>query len=153
MKISENFDLRELVSINTYKRRGNAAIELLDPRLMPILEYLKKLFSDDERAYIVVNDWLWGGAYTESGFRDYDTDITETLNSQHRYGRAIDIKVKHRGKYLRSDEMFYKVRENYAELRKLGITTVEDYRKTAGKNRSWLHLDCRITDREDLYIV
>lgn len=153
MKISENFDIRELVHWRTWRKYGNRSIEQVDNRLPSILEYLKKAFSTDgERAYVVVNDWLWGGHYTDSGYRDPDSKVGAP-ESQHRSGRAVDIKVKHKGEYLSSEDMYRVVRENWHELKKLGVKRVEDpaYTKNEG-GRAWLHIDLAETNKDELHV-
>jgi len=152
MKISENFDVREFVSENVWNRFRGASRWFVDPRLVLIAEKVKELASDDERAYVYINNYLYGGGYNQSGFREPGSKVGAEF-SQHRFGRAIDIKIKHKGLWLTSSAMYYLVKENYHTLKKLGLTTVEDPEHTQGKHRDWLHLDVRETGRDDLFVV
>jgi hypothetical protein len=61
---------------------------LFDDRALMTLDLLRKQYGK-----IVANDWYFGGIYQERGIRPEDS-ITGALFSQHKYGRAFDLKFK-----------------------------------------------------------
>ena len=152
MKISENFDLRELVSRDIWRQYGENSIWFVSQFQIDCAELTKKVFStDEEKAIVVINDYLWGGSVINGGTRHPLTDVGATL-SQHKFMNAIDPKIKIGGRYLSSDEIFYTFRENYHLFKKIGVTTIENPKKTTGW-RDWLHMDGRITNQNELLIV
>ena len=88
MQKCEYFAIHELVDQVTYEERGQKAWELLDSRLLTVIDRLRAVFG---RA--TVNDWKWGGKFQWSGLRTERCNIGSKY-SQHKYGRACDIKFK-----------------------------------------------------------
>jgi len=63
--------------------------------------------------------------------------------SQHRFGRAIDLKVKG----MKADEVREDIIQNFDIYKKVGLTTIED----GAFAPTWCHIDIR--DTEGLLIV
>lgn len=138
MKISNNFDLVELVDPVTYKSRGDKSIELLDNRLITLVQAFRDFFA----VPITINNWATGGQYHESGLRQLDT-TTGAKFSQHKYGRAADIKIPG----ITPEEARQTIRKNWAFFKSKGLTTIEN------NTPSWIHADCRFTGLTTLYEV
>lgn len=140
MKVSKNFDLRELVSPEAYDKLGHAAHWLLDPRLIAVVQAIRDLAGKP----ITVNDWHTGGQHKQSGYRMPDCTTGAAL-SQHRFGRAADLKIAG----MTPGEALQLVTQNWPALSALGLSTVEDVSLTP----TWLHVDVRLTGHPSLLIV
>ena len=140
IKVSFNFYLDEFIDPDTYKKFGRNSIWFLDPRIIPIAQLLRNLASTP----VIINSWFHGGGFTESGFRRPATRTGGYL-SQHKFGRAIDVKVNDKD----PDEVMELINFHHEKFMKLGLTTLEhtDFTPT------WNHLDCRFTEKEELFIV
>ena len=97
------------------------------------------MFSQWLRDYvnspITVNNWHTNGLYNESGFRIPSTSTGAYL-SQHKYGRAVDLKVNN----CNPDNVIEIIRKNFERLNlNFGISTIETNTPT------WVHVDCRVT--------
>ncbi len=130
MKISEHFDLREVVTPEAYAALGDKAIILMDKRIIDVCEELRNYFDEP----ITINNWHSGGQYHESGLRNFDT-TTGAKYSQHKYGRALDLKFTH----VTPEEVRNEIREMFDHFSKFGLTTIEQSTAT------WVHIDCRFT--------
>jgi hypothetical protein len=135
------FGVQELVPPEIYRERGERAWELLDDRLLLTLDAARSYFGS-----IVVNDWSWGGGYKESGLRALNSPTGGRL-SQHRFGRAADLKPQK-----------VTVQEMYAAIlakpeRFPHLTTLEDIFYTVTPRGSWLHMDCRNNPTPGLRII
>jgi hypothetical protein len=139
MKVSANFELRELVSPEAYEKLGHAAHWLLDPRLIAVVQKIRDLAGKP----VTVNDWHVGGQYKQSGFR-MPGEGTGAALSQHRFGRAADLKIQG----MTPGQGLQLVQGNWAALSALGLSTVEDVSLTP----TWLHVDVRLTGHSLLYI-
>ena len=82
------FGLEELVAPEIFKARGERAWVLLDVYALVTLDQLRERFGK-----MTVNDWHWGGKFKDSGLR-HESSTTGKWWSQHRFGRAFDIKPK-----------------------------------------------------------
>lgn len=135
MKVSENFHLKEFMPTRTYSRWGDSCIWFLDPRVITIAQLLRT-----RTAAITIN----GNGYNMSGFRPPYTKVGASL-SQHRFGRAIDVKVKG----WTPTEIQKEIEDNFEIYQKAGLTTIENVEFT----KTWNHLDCRWTNQPTLKIV
>jgi hypothetical protein len=86
--IPKHFKVHELVPRHVFEERGEAAIELLDDRLLRTLDALRDKFGS-----MTVNNWFWGGNRQWSGLRT-ERSPHGTMYSQHRFGRAADCLFK-----------------------------------------------------------
>lgn len=132
------FEIRELVPPDVFEARGEAAWELLDPRLLVTLDALRQKFGP-----IVVNDWHRGGQYKESGFRSALSE-TGARYSQHRYGRAADCKFVGD---VTPQEVHAHIMAHPEEFPE--ITTLEAISATP----TWLHVDVRNNSEAGLRVV
>ena len=140
LKVSDNFFLDEFIDPITYRDFGAQSIWFIDKRIIMIAQTLRELANSP----IIINNWLIGGGFKNSGFRRPSARIGAYL-SQHKFGRAIDVKVK--GKT--PEEVLVVINQNWNTFKSLGLSTVEDISFTT----TWNHLDIRQTNMEDLLIV
>ena len=138
MNISEHFDIREFVDPEAFKARGDKSIELIDIRIVKVVELLREIVGKP----IIINTWHIGGQYKESGLRQMNT-ATGAKYSQHKFGRAVDVKVSG----MKSEDVRNIIRSNWKFLKEAGLTTIEKDTPT------WVHLDVRYTGLETLYEV
>jgi len=141
IKVSNYFFLDELVPPSIYSARGENAMQLLDYRIVMALDHLREVIGKP----IVVNNWINGGQYRESGLREFQTS-TGAKFSQHKFGRAMDIKVsgltpKQVHAIIHENEQFF--------IKNQLITTLENPNFT----KTWTHIDCRFTGLDKLLVV
>lgn len=143
MKISKNFCTEEFLSEMMHDdliARGLNPQKYVNKDLVMFCEWLK---SKCNNADVIVNDWKWGGRYTDSGLRTCDMTQYATY-SQHRYMKAVDVKVDG----YSVSEIRQLVVDNFIYLKKIyGITTIEKIDKTP----TWNHIDTRWTGSNYLY--
>lgn len=140
MKVAPNFDLRELVSPEAYATLGDSARWCIDPKLVDVVQAIRTIAGKP----VTVNNWHAGGRYTQSGYRT-PTEKTGAKLSQHRFGRAADLKIAG----LTPLDGLQLLKDNWYVLSRLGLTTVEDPEHTP----TWLHVDTRWTGQDELLIV
>ena len=136
MKVSEHIDIRELVDKKTYLLCGDKCVAKIDPRLPVILERIRQLCGD---RVLTINDWHIGGKLQYRGFRPSDCAVG-AVKSMHKQGKAADFDIKG----LSADKVRNIIRENAAELLKLGLTRIET-------NISWVHIDLKYTGYNYIY--
>lgn len=131
---SKYFDVREYVDARTWGVLGVKSAWLIDPKIVAICD----LIREKSGVPVTVNNWHFAkpGAtvYKASGYRAIWEKVGGQL-SQHRCGRAADVKVKG----LIPLRVFQIIQANKAEFEAAGLTTMEDLRFTP----TWTHLDCR----------
>lgn len=131
---SKYFDVREFVDERTWGIRGAKAAELIDPKTVRICD----LIREKTGLPVTVNNWHFAKpgetVYKASGFRAIWEKVGGQL-SQHRCGRAGDVKVKG----LTPLQVFHIIQANRADFEAVGLTTMEDLKFTT----TWLHVDCR----------
>ena len=120
--------LEEFVPREIFDAYAGNSIWFLDKRIIDVCEYLRVKIGKP----ITINNWHNGGTYNNSGYRAPDQIIGARL-SQHKRGCAADIKVKD----LSPVEVAAFIKLHFAELNKLGLTTIEKDTPT------WTHIDCR----------
>ncbi len=122
------FNIEELVPPHVYEERGNKAWELLDERLLITIDELR-----DALGSVVINNYRWGGSRKWSGLRTVESDFYRPF-SQHSFGRAVDMVFsKVTAEEARQHIFANKERYPYVFAVELGV--------------SWLHFDCRNTNR------
>ena len=138
--LTTNFRLEEFIDPDTFGRFGELSIWFIDPRLVTLAQFMRERLGKP----CTINNWHGGGQYNYSGFRPPDCPIGATL-SQHRFGRAMDLKVSG----MTADEVRDDIIGNFDIYRKVGLTTIEDgdYAPT------WCHIDIRETGLDTLKIV
>lgn len=140
VRVSDDFIIQEFVPPNVYESFGNKSIWFIDIRVVHICQFLRDYFDKE----LTINDWNWGGSYINSGFRLENTTIGVSM-SQHKYGRAADIKIQG----ISIPEIKSVIESNYIELRRLGLTTLEKIERTP----TWLHFDVRYTGISSIFYV
>jgi hypothetical protein len=138
MKVSKDFELREFVDPVTYQIRGDRSIELIDNRLIKLTQFFRDYFG----VPTTVNNWHLCGHYNESGLRTWLTK-TGAKYSQHKYGRAGDLKLEG----LDPEEVRQEMRRNWPKFKAAGLTTIEKDTPT------WNHISVQFTGLETLYEV
>lgn len=133
----KHFDLRELVPPDIYMSRGQAAWELLEPRLLVAVDALREKFGP-----VTVNNWHLGGNFIESGLRDVVTGTGARL-SQHKRGAAVDCKFND----VKPREVFDYLLAHPDEFPE--ITVLEDIESTP----TWVHVDVRAASWEGIRVV
>ncbi len=154
--VSDNFNLDEFLNPTTYKRFKQNSTRYVHQMFAPA-----QLFRDLVKKSCTICNWMTGGAYKESGLRDPLTS-TGAKYSMHKFGGAIDIKVKG----MSSHEMAKIVKDNWQDFQRLGIRRIEDPNDTqskwGSKGQDWLHMDTGtqysakngiLVPRKDLIIV
>ena len=138
MKLSKDFWLAEFVPMGIYERYHDNSIWFIDPKIVAIAQFLR----DRLGKAITINNYLSGGEFQYSGFRDHGCKIG-AINSQHRQGRAIDFRVRD----MSPEEVRQDIAGNFKLYRSIGLTTIEE------GTRTWTHVDCRQTLSDQLLIV
>lgn len=123
------FALNEVVPSEIIAQRGEQAWNLMDDRILMAADWLREKFGP-----AVINGKFGGKVFRESGLRDPFT-TTGAKFSQHKFGRAVDMKFTKTS----VKEVYDFILANQAEARANGITTLENIAFTP----SWLHLDVR----------
>lgn len=136
--MTKNFSIQELVPPEIFSERGNAASQLMDISIVNVAQWLR----DKTGKPITINNWSNGGQFKESGLRNFVTS-TGAKWSQHKYGRALDLKVEG----IQAEEVRQLIRNNWTTLKAIGLTTIEKDTPT------WVHIDCRYTGMETLLEV
>jgi len=127
----KHFALNELVPPDVIASRGEQAWQLMDDRILRGADWLREKFGP-----CVINGKFAGKGFTESGLRNPLT-TTGAKWSQHKFGRAVDLKFLK----VNVKEVYDYILANQPEARANGITTVENIVDTKGQ---WLHIDCRL---------
>jgi hypothetical protein len=140
IRLTDDFIVQEFVPKEVYDVFGLKSAWFIDIRIVYICQFLRDYICKQ----LTVNDWYFGGNYNNSGFRKSDTTIGAVM-SQHKYGRAVDIKIEG----LTPQEIEFTVVNQWIELRRLGLSTMEKIDKTP----TWVHLDVRYTGMGSLFIV
>ena len=138
MKVSKDFSLAEFVPPVIYEKYVDKSLWFVDPKIVQIAQFIRDRFGKP----ITINNYLTGGSYQYSAFRDSACTIGAT-NSQHRHGRAIDFRIKG----ITAHEVREDIIQNYGLYRPTGLTTIE------ADTATWVHVDCRNTNQETLLIV
>lgn len=154
MKISKNFDIRELVPKEIWDLYGEKSVWFIDPRTISFLQELRDILEElyPGRISVNVNTWYNGGSRTKSGYRMPNEELGAKF-SQHKFGRAVDIQVFIMNGANRSQmnpvEVNRIIFNHEKRLMDKGLTTVENVEFT----KTWNHLDCRPTNMTKLLIV
>lgn len=143
-----NFALYELVSKPVWDLLGGQAIKLFNQGFISdVDQFITDLKADTTCTAVYVNDWYWGGAFTDSGYRDRSSTVGSS-GSQHRKGCALDLKfvgisLDSAYEYLLANQRKYP-----------HIKRVESLEHTRRNNRfgGWLHVDGLVVHKGRLYV-
>lgn len=169
MKVAENFDLREFVSPDTWKKWGKNSRWFVDQRVIDYAQYCKGFFTyyfkknrkkKVKKVTITINNWLWKGNKVGRGYREpkqYNSgQFKKTPNSEslHRQGKAVDqvVTIYYEDgttEHVKSKELLAIIQQYWTQFKTTGVTTIED----PAIAPTWLHSDFRNTQSEDLLIV
>lgn len=142
-----HFRIEELVTPELFEQfKDNQPMlwQFLDVRALMTLDGLRERFGP-----VTVNNWLWGGDFTLSGLRPWDTTVGAPF-SQHKFGRGFDAKFKTVSAHEVRKELF----QADALGRQFGmphfahITCVEDF-----PGMTWFHFDVRNHDVGNLGLM
>lgn len=139
-KFLEFFDVRELVSpraYDKYKHFGDHFfLSRIDKRLLETMLWIR--INVDAR--ITINNWLWGGRFTQRGVRDTSTPMVqqrakrnEAWLSGHVLAMAFDYDVE--GQTAQEHRQWLQEREV------LLPHPIRLERKLKGRQINWVHLD------------
>ena len=121
-----HFKIWELVPQNYYEGYSEYKLWwLFDDRALLTLDMLR-----DQYGEMIINNWRSGGQYQYRGFRPANS-TTGSEFSQHKYGRAFDIKFLDIPVGVVQQDCIDKKYDCFKY-----ITAIE-------LNTSWLHFDCR----------
>ena len=140
MKLSKNFRLEEFVPRSVYETWGDNSIWFIDKRIVDIAQF----FRDRYGLPITINDWHTGGSRQRSGLRSFNSGVGAPM-SQHKFGRAIDMKWLTTG--LHMDDIREDIKNNQSTFLSCGLTTIENGTDT------WIHADCRWTGLKRIKFV
>lgn len=169
MKVSQNFDIREFVSKETWDKWGERSIQFLTKSVIALAQYYSQFFNiyftkkdpNVVKVKVVINDWLYGGSKQQRGYRNPaqyakggQFEKTPLSESQHRRGNAFDcdiILVYKDGREVEVSqaELHQIIKANWLEFKNNGLTTIEALEDAP----TWLHSDCRNTNSPNLLIV
>ena len=137
--VDTSFIIQEFVPRRVYEVWGEKSIWFINPNMIRFAQWLK----DRNRSTVIINDWCFGGSYQFSGLRPFDCEIGAKL-SQHRFGNAIDIKVKG----WDAEDVRNLIRKNWQFLYdNFGLTSMELDTPT------WIHVDFRFTNLDYLFEI
>ncbi len=136
MKLTDNFDLEELVHPEIIERVGDRAADFLHPELPPTLQLLRDKFGA-----IVVNGSYLGKTFTSSGLRLPKGAVGANL-SAHKFGTAADLKF-----YATSPEEV----QDYIVQNQAEFPTIRRM-EAASVTVTWLHIEVTMIRKGDIYI-
>lgn len=144
----DNFNLHELVGKDVLDLVGSNAWGLLNRAfIVDVDKYVSDLKKDLGCEAVYINDWKWGGRFSESGFRTQSTS-TGSKKSQHRLGNAVDLKFV--GITLdQAVEYLVKNQDKYPDIRRYENPEVT---RSSNKFGGWLHVDGKYSGEEGLYM-
>ena len=132
----EHFKACELVPASVYKDRGERSLQLMDKELLVFIDRLREELG----RRITINNWYWGGAFSQRGLRTPDSDVYSRY-SQHTYGKAIDFDVEG----MDAGQVRQWIIDNRHLEWVRPISFIED-----GVN--WVHVDTRPIDNDQLWV-
>lgn len=130
------FDIKELVTPEVYYERGEKAWSIFDVRALKTLDALREKFGK-----ITVNDWCFGGKFTESGLRVAGCKHFRQF-SAHSFGRAFDCKFSD----VSPVEVQEYILEHPDEFPYIGRIERAQHTKT------WLHFDVGNYRHKGIYV-
>jgi len=130
MKISANFDVRELVPPEIWSVYKERSVKFVDQRIVNLLEAIRTLCGNKS---VTVNNWHYGGKFRYRGYRPPECKVG-AIKSMHRIFKAVDFDVEG----MTAEEVRGVIRMNQVELMKLGLRRMES-------GVSWVHIDTKET--------
>ena len=131
---SKYFDVREFVDQKTWAMLGVKSAWCVDPKIVAVCDLLREKVG----VPVKINTWHYAKrgqkSFIDSGFRAKWSGVGGVL-SQHRMGRAADVKVDGMSTY----QIQLIIIKHEQEFLAAGLTTMENMEYTP----TWCHLDCR----------
>lgn len=121
------FKIHELVPKHIYQTRNEKAWELIDSRLIMLIDAIREDFGS-----ATINNYAYGGERQWSGLRTPDSPWYSPT-SQHSFGRAVDMLFK--------DYQAHEVREAIKANQDKYLTICDTI--TIEDDVVWLHIDVR----------
>lgn len=137
---SKYFQVQELVPSTIYNIWGERSLQFIDERLIILLDFTREFFNKP----LIINNWHLKGSYNESCFRMPDTAVGGKL-SQHKFGRAADIKIPG----LTSRQIYDEILNHEKIFMAAGLTTMENIDATP----TWVHIDIRYQGEAEKIII
>lgn len=137
---SKHFQAYEMVPPAIHQVYGDRSWQFVDERLMHLLDFIREHFNKP----VTINSWHEKGQYKESGFRLPDTTTGGKL-SQHKHGRAADIKVEG----MTPQQVYKEILDNEKLFMDHGLTTMEDIEDTP----TWVHVDIRYQNGAEHIVI
>ena len=130
-KITKNFSDKEVLPRELHGYRWEWFIDF---RIVEVAQKLRDIFGP-----ITINN----DRFNWSGYRTDDCGVGAQF-SQHRFGRALDLKFSN----TTPEEVQKYIIEHESEFMALGLRRMEN----AAKTKTWLHIDCMHTGKEKILI-
>ena len=129
-KISKNFRLQEFVNEDAYKRLGDSAIWLLDPKIIKVAQKIRNHFDKP----MDINTWMFRGKGKRLQWRGFRPSSYAKCAyfSQHKMGRAIDFNVSG----ISAEEV-------QEELQNASVQKTVGYSAIEVGTPTWTHIDIR----------
>jgi hypothetical protein len=132
--IPKHFAIEEFVPPEKFKLMGEAALTLMDSRILITADQLREFFDTT----ITINNYKWKGDRIYSGWRPQDCP-EGAPNSAHKAGQAIDCIIHEiNGEQARREIIKNRTKFPY-------ITRME-------KDVIWLHVDCKFTGQNEIHL-
>jgi len=140
VKVSRDFDIRELVPPSIWERFGQKSVWFVRPGVIELAQFYREFFDSPVR----INDWHYGGDLTMRGFRPPSSGVGAEL-SQHRFGNAFDCDIEG----LTADEVREAILKHESAFMEAGLTTLE----SGAYAPTWVHSDLRTTNKDQITMV
>ena len=134
MYTCDHFEIHELVPPAVLSDRGDRAWELMDERVLIVLDRLRRRYGK-----MTINNYQWGGDRMWIGLRTPDSPYYSPY-SQHTFGRAADCLFDE----ITAEEVRQEILSNPNDPDFELIGSLE-------LDVSWLHFDVRNCDRIKTY--
>jgi len=133
----KHFKVEEICTRKQFEDYGELVLNFMDFNILNVADKVREISGKR----IIINDWCFGGTMEYSGLRPQVCSVG-VLNSQHKYGRALDLHIEGMSGF----DMFKMICENAKILMPLGLTSIEAHCLT------WAHIDSRYTGLDNLFI-
>ncbi len=128
------FTPEELVPKVQFAMLKERSLILLDARILWTADKLRERYGK-----IIINDWSFDGELQYSGWRPGDCKTGATF-SQHKYGRALDLKFPEAN-----------IEDVIHDMRHRGDRPIYQHIGAVEVGLPWLHIDCRNRAGEILF--
>jgi hypothetical protein len=140
--LTNNILISEVVPKAVYNEWGDNAKWFIDIRVVQVAQTISDNINPGSHEPVIINGVFNGVIFDESGLRNPLTETGASM-SQHKFGRALDLKFKN----YSPDQVRSWIRAHWNELKELGLTTIEKDTPT------WTHIDTRYTGLDFLFEV